>query len=131
MMPKKKLLEQFHASGDDRTAKRQLGAAYMLTSAAYLLASDFDDLLRKHGLELGEIRRALGRLMKDFDRVGPLVSPMIQGANCRSAYWADLDGLRSLVDRWVGRSVPNSSERLEEAAEAAKQYLNDNFNHNA
>lgn len=123
MMPKKQLLENFRASGDDRKAMRQLGAAYMLASAAYLLTSDFDDLLRKHGLELGEIRRALGRLMKDFDRVGPLVSPMIQGDQCRSVYWADLDGLRSLVDRWVGSSVPNSPERLEEAAELAKQYL--------
>ena len=128
MMPKKQLLENFRASGDDRKAMRQLGAAYMLTSAAYLLTSDFDDLLRKHGLELGEIRRALGRLMKDFDRVGPLVAPMIQGDQCRSAYWADLDGLRSLVDRWVGSSVPNSPERLEEAAELATQYLNDNIN---
>lgn len=100
MEAKKKLVEKFRGSRDERIAMRHLAAAYLLASTAYLHAGELEDTLRKYGLFLGGIKQGLNRVVKELDKFFPTLSPLIKDETAK-AYWADMDELAKRLNEWV------------------------------
>lgn len=100
MEAKKKLVEKFRGTRDERVAMRHLAAAYLLASSAYLHAEVFEYMLRKYGLFLGGIKQGLNRVMKELDKFFPTLSPLIKDETAK-AYWADVDELAKRLNEWV------------------------------
>lgn len=108
MEAKKKLVEKFRGSRDERIAMRHLAAAYLLASTAYLHAGEFEELLRKYGLFIGGIKQGLNRVVKELDRFFPCLSTLIKDETAK-AYWADMDELATRLNEWV-RAEPAAPE---------------------
>ena len=100
MEAKKKLVEKFRGSRDERIAMRHLAAAYLLASTAYLHAGEFEELLRNYDLFIGGIKQGLNRVVKELDKFFPALSPLIKD-DMAKAYWADMDELATRLNEWV------------------------------
>lgn len=110
MEAKKKLVEKFRGSRDERIAMRHL-AAYLLASTAYLHAGEFEDTLRKYGLFLGGIKQGLNRVVKELDKFFPALSPLIKDETAK-AYWADMDELAKRLNEWVHAEQAAPEEKI-------------------
>lgn len=108
MEAKKKLVEKFRGTRDERLAMRHLAAAYLLASTAYLHAGEFEELLRKYGLLIGGIKQGLNRVVREMDKFFPTLAPLIKDETAK-AYWADMDELATRLNEWV-RAEPAAHE---------------------
>lgn len=65
--PKKSVREEFLQSKDWETVRLNLSEMYLLISMANSLADEADDLLKKHGMAMGEVKWAHNAVIKAID----------------------------------------------------------------
>lgn len=102
MRPKKQQIEAAKACGDLDKVSCNLSAAYLLVNVAVDLYMESQDILRGHGLVLGESKQKANRLQATFDDYIACFGSMVSKSNNDMNFAKDYDELRPALLRVLG-----------------------------
>ena len=102
MRPPKALIEAAKQSGDLDRVNSRLSAAYLLVNVAVDLYLESQDILRRHGLMLGESKQKSNRLQASFDDYIQDFGLLVRKSKNELIFARDYDELRPEILRVLG-----------------------------
>ena len=110
-IPKKKFIDAAQADGTLAETSRLLSASYLM---AYLMWSFFDDateLLKNHGLLLGDMSRATGRLNYSFKEYIAVFRDVFRDQSAQLDFAADFDTMKAAVIKALNQVEGNRKNK--------------------
>ena len=96
-IPKKKLVDAATADGTMAEVSRLLSASYLMANLMWSFFDDATDMLKSHGLLLGDMSRATGRLNYSFKEYIAVYRDVFRDQSAQLDFAADFDTMKGAV----------------------------------
>ena len=96
-IPKKKFIDAAQADGTLAKTSRLLSASYLMANLMWSFFDDATDLLKSHGLLLGDMSRATGRLNYSFKEYIAVYRDVFRDQSAQLDFAGDFDTMKAAV----------------------------------
>ena len=96
-IPKKKFIDAAQADGTMAEVSRLLSASYLMANLMWSFFDDATDLLKSHGLLLGDMSRATGRLNYSFKEYIAAFRDVFRDQSAQMDFAGDFDTMKAAV----------------------------------
>ena len=98
-IPKKKFIDAAQADGTMAEVSRLLSASYLMANLMWSFFDDATELLKSHGLLLGDMSRATGRLNYSFKEYIAVYRDVFRDQSAQMDFAGDFDIMKAAVIR--------------------------------
>lgn len=110
-IPKKKLVDAATADGTMAEVSRLLSASYLMANLMWSFFDDATELLKNHGLLLGDMSRATGRLNYSFKEYIAVFRDVFRDQSAQLDFAADFDTMKGAVLKALNQLEENEKEK--------------------
>lgn len=110
-IPKKKIIDAAQADGTMAEVSRLLSASYLMANLMWSFFDDATDLLKSHGLLLGDMSRATGRLNYSFKEYIAVYRDVFRDQSAQLDLAADFDTMKAAVIKALNQLDENKKEK--------------------
>lgn len=110
-IPKKKFIDAATADGTMAEVSRLLSASYLMANLMWSFFDDATDLLKSHGLLLGDMSRATGRLNFSFKEYTAVFRDVFRDQSAQLDFAADFDTMKGAVIKALNQVEENKNEK--------------------
>ena len=96
-IPKKKFIDAATADGTMAEVSRLLSASYLMANLTWSFFDDATDMLKSHGLLLGDMSRATGRLNYSFKEYIAVYRDVFRDQSAQMDFAGDFDIMKAAV----------------------------------
>lgn len=96
-IPKKKFIDAAVADGSLAEATRLISASYLMGNLCWSFMDDATEQLKKHGLLLGDMSRATGRLNYSFKEYIAVYRDVFRDQSAQMNFAEDFDNMKAAV----------------------------------
>ena len=96
-IPKKKFIDAAQADGTLAETSRLLSASYLMANLMWSFFDDATELLKNHGLLLGDMSRVTGRLNYSFKEYITVFRDVFRDKSTQLDFAADFDTMKAAV----------------------------------
>ena len=96
-IPKKKFIDAAQADGTLAETSRLLSASYLMANLMWSFFDDATELLKTHGLLLGDMSRATGRLNYSFKEYIAVYRDVFRDQSAQMDFAGDFDTMKGAV----------------------------------
>ena len=106
-IPKKKFIDAAQADGTMAEVSRLLSASYLMANLMWSFFDDATELLKSHGLLLGDMSRATGRLNYSFKEYIAVYRDVFLDQSAQLNFAADFDTMKGAVLKALNKDERN------------------------
>ena len=110
-IPKKKFIDAAQADGTMAEASRLLSASYLMANLMWSFFDDATELLKTHGLLLGDMSRATGRLNYSFKEYIAVFRDVFRDQSAQLDFAADFDTMKAAVIKALNQVDENMENK--------------------
>ena len=110
-IPKKKFIDAAQADGTLAETSRLLSASYLMANLMWSFFDDATELLKNHGLLLGDMSRATGRLNYSFKEYIAVYRDVFRDQSAQLDFAADFDTMKGAVIKALKQFDENKKEK--------------------
>lgn len=110
-IPKKKFIDAATADGTMAEVSRLLSASYLMANLMWSFFDDATELLKSHGLLLGDMSRATGRLNYSFKEYIAVYRDVFRDQSAQLDFAADFDTMKGAVIKALNQLDENKKEK--------------------
>ena len=110
-IPKKKFIDAATADGTLAETSRLLSASYLMANLMWSFFDDATELLKSHGLLLGDMSRATGRLNYSFKEHIAVYRDVFRDQSAQLDLAADFDTMKGAVLKALNQLEKNEKEK--------------------
>lgn len=110
-IPKKKFIDAAEADGTMAEVSRLLSASYLMANLMWSFFDDATELLKSHGLLLGDMSRATGRLNYSFKEYISVFRDVFRDQSARLDFAADFDTMKGAVIKALNQVDENKKKK--------------------
>lgn len=110
-IPKKKFIDAAQADGTMAEVSRLLSASYLMANLMWSFFDDATELLKNHGLLLGDMSRVTGRLNYSFKEYINVYRDVFRDQSAQLDFAADFDTMKAAVIKSLNQVDENKKEK--------------------
>lgn len=110
-IPKKKFIDAAQADGTMAEVSRLLSASYLMANLMWSFFDDATEHLKKHGLLLGDMSRATGRLNYSFKEYIAVYRDVFRDQSAQMDFAGDFDTMKGAVIKALNQLDENKKEK--------------------
>lgn len=110
-IPKKKFIDAATADGTLAETSRLLSASYLMANLMWSFFDDASELLKSHGLLLGDMSRATGRLNYSFKEYIAVYRDVFRDQSAQLDFAADFDTMKGAVIKALNQVEENRENK--------------------
>lgn len=110
-IPKKKFIDAAQADGTLAETSRLLSASYLMANLMWSFFDDATELLKNHGLLLGDMSRVTGRLNYSFKEYIAVYRDVFRDQSAQLDLAADFDTMKAAVIKALNQVDENKKEK--------------------
>ena len=110
-IPKKKIIDTATADGTMAEVSRLISASYLMANLMWSFFDDATELLKNHGLLLGDMSRATGRLNYSFKEYIAVYRDVFRDQSAQMDFAADFDTMKGAVLKALNQLDENQKEK--------------------
>ena len=110
-IPKKKFIDAAQADGTMAEVSRLLSASYLMANLMWSFFDDATDLLKSHGLLLGDMSRATGGLNYSFKEYIAAFRDVFRDQSAQLDFAADFDTMKGAVIKALNQVDENKKKK--------------------
>ena len=110
-IPKKKFIDAAQADGTMAEVSRLLSASYLMANLMWSFFDDATELLKNHGLLLGDMSRVTGRLNYSFKEYIAVYRDVFRDQSAQLDFAADFDTMKGAVLKALNQLKKNEKEK--------------------
>ena len=110
-IPKKKFIDAAQADGTIAEVSRLLSASYLMANLMWSFFDDATELLKNHGLLLGDMSRVTGRLNYSFKEYIAVYRDVFRDQSAQLDFAADFDIMKAAVIKALNQVDENKKEK--------------------
>lgn len=110
-IPKKKFIDAAQADGTLAETSRLLSASYLMANLMWSFFDDATELLKSHGLLLGDMSRATGRLNYSFKEYIAVYRDVFRDQSAQLDFAADFDTMKAAVIKALNQVEGNRKNK--------------------
>ena len=110
-IPKKKLVDAATADGTMAEVSRLISASYLMANLMWSFFDDATELLKKHGLLLGDMSRVTGRLNFSFKDYIAVFRDVFREQSAQMDFAEDFDIMKAAVIKALNQLEENKNEK--------------------
>lgn len=110
-IPKKKLIDAAVADGSLAEATRLISASYLMGNLCWSFMDDATEQLKKHGLLLGDISRATGKMNFAFKDYIAVYRDIFRDYDNQMKFAEDFDSMKAAVLKALNMQVKEQRNR--------------------
>ena len=110
-IPKKKFIDAAQADGTLAETSRLLSASYLMANLMWSFFDDATELLKSHGLRLGDMSRATGRLNYSFKEYIAVFRDVFRDQSAQLDFAADFDTMKAAVIKALNQVEGNRKNK--------------------
>ena len=108
-IPKKKLVDAATADGTMAEVSRLISASYLMANLMWSFFDDATELLKKHGLLLGDMSRVTGRLNFSFKDYIAVFRDVFRERSAQMDFAGDFDIMKAAVIKALNQLEENKN----------------------
>ena len=108
-IPKKKFIDAAQADGTLAETSRLLSASYLMANLMWSFFDDATELLKNHGLLLGDMSRVTGRLNYSFKEYITVFRDVFRDKSTQLDFAADFDTMKAAVIKALNQLDENKN----------------------
>ena len=110
-IPKKKLVDAATADGTMAEVSRLISASYLMANLMWSFFDDATELLKNHGLLLGDMSRVTGRLNYSFKEYIAVYRDVFRDQSAQMDFAGDFDTMKGAVLKALNQLEENEKEK--------------------
>ena len=110
-IPKKKFIDAAQADGTMAEVSRLLSASYLMANLMWSFFDDATELLKTHGLLLGDMSRVTGRLNFSFKEYIATFRDVFRDQSAQMDFAGDFDTMKAAVIKALNQVEENKKEK--------------------
>ena len=110
-IPKKKFIDAAQADGTLAETSRLLSASYLMANLMWSFFDDATELLKSHGLLLGDMSRVTGRLNFSFKDYIAVFRDVFREQSAQMDFAEDFDIMKAAVIKALNQLEENKKEK--------------------
>ena len=111
-IPKKKFIDAATADGTMAEVSRLLSASYLMANLMWSFFDDATDLLKSHGLLLGDMSRVTGRLNYSFKEYIAVYRDVFRDQSAQMDFAGDFDTMKAAVIKALNQLDENERKEM-------------------
>ena len=112
-IPKKKIIDAAQADGTMAEVSRLLSASYLMANLMWSFFDDATDLLKSHGLLLGDMSRVTGRLNYSFKEYIATFRDVFRDQSAQMDFAGDFDTMKAAVIKALNELDENERKEIQ------------------
>ena len=112
-IPKKKFIDAATADGTMAEVSRLLSASYLMANLMWSFFDDATDLLKSHGLLLGDMSRATGRMNYSFKEYIAVYRDVFRDQSAQMDFAGDFDTMKAAVIKALNELDENERKEIQ------------------
>ena len=110
-IPKKKFIDAATADGTMAEVSRLLSASYLMANLMWSFFDDATELLKTHGLLMGDMSRVTGRLNYSFKEYIAVYRDVFRDQSAQLDFAADFDTMKAAVIKALNQVEENRKNK--------------------